>query len=762
MKAQLKNYNGTPTVFFDDKPGFFGCHLVGWMDPKNPTVVAPFVRKYADAGVHIYSVDNIGSEWVGPHAGSASHYDFSAVIPRLQAYIDIDPQATFLMRMCFETRWLNEGWWGKLYPDEVEILSDGNKVGHSYASTLWRAQVNDLLREFIGYLKKVGLYERCIAYQIDAGTSGEWIKDESSMQLVTADYSAPMRRRFRAWLRAKYHNNPASLQDAWADAKVTFDTAEVPSFIEQSTTTTGHSFRNPRKEQKVVDYYNNLAELCADDLLDFCRTTRELTGGEKLNGAFFGYIMELAWNNSFFTAENVLARSEVSTIQRSGHLGLAKLLHSPDIDFIVSPYGYAFRGLGGDGLPMPPAEALRAHGKMYFMEEDTLMHNNFDPGGRNQSVENSIAVYQRNFAQCLTHGHAVTWFEVPGLAEHPSLVEERSRWIKRFQQLGEWGQALDRTPSADVAVFLDDESYQYESIQNNLDLPLIWKQRVISLNRFGAPHDIYLLNDLLEGNLPPYKLYIFLNAFHLDNQRRHTLKSILRRDSRTALWFYAAGFLNSDALPSPSASDTRRDAGEGSGERSAMSTDFMTDLTGFKFGQGNSPWGPFMHVTNFAHPITRGLPQDWFWGTTNPIGPLFHLEDPDATTLGQVVYSLGRCKPGFGVKTFNAGDPQAAWSSVYIATPDVPAPVLRGIARFAGVHLYNEDGDVLYATPELLSVHSVSGGPRSFRLPRTVEVVYDLFSEKTLARNVNLFEVTIPPASTQLYFTGKEEMLKAL
>ena len=65
---------------------------------------------------------------------------------------------------------------------------------------------------------------------------------------------------------------------------------------------------------------------------------------------------------------------------------------------------------------------------------------------------------------------------------------------------------LDRTPSAEVAVFLDDESFYYQTIQNNISLPLIWQQRVISLNRFGAPHDVYLMNDLLDGNLPSYKL----------------------------------------------------------------------------------------------------------------------------------------------------------------------------------------------------------------------------------------------------------------
>ena len=65
------------------------------MDPNNPNIVKPFAQKYADAGVHIYSVDNVSWEWVGPHAGSTSHYDFSTVAPRLQPYIDVDPRPPF-------------------------------------------------------------------------------------------------------------------------------------------------------------------------------------------------------------------------------------------------------------------------------------------------------------------------------------------------------------------------------------------------------------------------------------------------------------------------------------------------------------------------------------------------------------------------------------------------------------------------------------------------------------------------------------------
>ena len=96
-----------------------------------------------------------------------------------------------------------------------------------------------------------------------------------------------------------------------------------------------------------------------------------------------------------------------------------------------------------------------------------------------------------------------------------------------------------------------------------------------------------------------------------------------------------------------------------------------------------------------------------------------------------------------------------------MATPDIPAPVLRGIARHAGAHLYNEDGDVLYATPELLSVHSVAGGPRTFKLPKMAEVVYDLFSQEVLANNAAEFDVHLAPASTSLFFTGPARLLPA-
>jgi hypothetical protein len=66
------------------------------------------------------------------------------------------------------------------------------------------------------------------------------------------------------------------------------------------------------------------------------------------------------------------------------------------------------------------------------------------------------------------------------------------------------------------------------------------------------------------------------------------------------------------------------------------------------------------------------------------------------------------------------------------------------------------------SSPDLLSVDTVSGGIRTFNLPHQVEVVYDLYDEQILARNVTAFNVELSPASTTLYYTGKEKLIDTL
>jgi hypothetical protein len=242
----------------------------------------------------------------------------------------------------------------------------------------------------------------------------------------------------------------------------------------------------------------------------------------------------------------------------------------------------------------------------------------------------------------------------------------------------------------------------------------------------GAPFDVFLLKDFLAGKLRPYRLYVFLNPFRLDEARRRAMAREIRRDGRVALWIYAPGYLK-----------------EGPGLEN------MEEATGIRFGLGEQPWGPLVHVTDFAHPITAGLGQDLAWGTNAKLAPLFYVDDPGARVLGEVVYSQGNCRPGFAIKEF------ADWTSVYSAAPNLPANVLRNIARYAGAHVYSDAGDVLYANRSLLGIHTLSGGHRVFKMPGRADLIYDVFENQAVAKGVSEFEVVLQPQSTKLYLVTR-------
>jgi hypothetical protein len=727
--AEIKTYNGAPTLFLDGKPVFYSAW---WVSPPaiDGWYASGVTKKNADqTGIHIYAFDVGPAEWCGPAPGRPGHYDFSTVQARFNRILEADPKALFHLRIYLEMSEPQSQWWLDLYPDELEILSDGTPYRQSFASEVWRRQAKDFLRAYIAHLKKTGLINRVLSYQVGAGHTGEWVKGKSSMFFLTGDYSKPMTLHFQAWLREHYKNSVTDLRSAWNKTQISFESAQVPSGTEQFETK-DMIFRDPKQEQNVIDYYHCLADLCGNLVVDFCHTVKEETGGKALAGAFFGYLMELAWNAGFF-AEG--PGSVYSTYQRSGHLGLSQVLESPYVDFLVSPYSYGFRGIGGEGCSMLPTESLRLHNKLYLMEDDTRTHTDKDPAyGRARNMEESQAILRRNFGYVAAHGQGIWWLVNKGHMDS-SFEPALTPLLKEFQKLGTFALETDRSPGAEIAVLLDDESFLYETVRNELDVPLIFHQRLKGLPRMGAPYDVYLLNDFIRGRLRPYKLYIFLNSFRLDAARRTALKNELCKEGRTALWIYAPGYINDTA-----------------------SVSNMKDITGFNFVENRNPWPSFISIRDFSHPITAHLSQDLFWGTDSHLGPQFFLADSDAQVLGNIVMAQGTCQPGFAIKKF------PAWTSIYAAVPDIPAQVLRSIARFAKVHIYSDDGDVLEVSSNLLSVHTVSGGLRTFSLPSRVDVVYDLFGKTIAGRNTDHFTVILPQASTSLFFTGKESVINLL
>ena len=126
MKAHVKPYNGTPTLFLNDQPVFANIHLIGGLDPNGIEASKDSIRAFAKNNIHIYSIDAVGNEWVTPNVDGQRVFDFSETAPRLQTVLDADPDALFLLRMGFET-WYHD-WWSKAYPDEGVTPDQGQGV----------------------------------------------------------------------------------------------------------------------------------------------------------------------------------------------------------------------------------------------------------------------------------------------------------------------------------------------------------------------------------------------------------------------------------------------------------------------------------------------------------------------------------------------------------------------------------------------------------------------------------------------------------
>jgi len=762
--AEVKPHSGTPTVFVDGKPSSY--QLI-WMPTPDPAALPLFKQVVSSmcrrTGVHFYAIENGTTRWgadgpvwiPGPRPGHEGHFDFSGVEGDIRPFIEADGDARIHLRLYleFNPEWAEDRWWSRLYPDECLVTAAGWQAEESMASTVWREEVKEFIRKLIAHIESIGLSDRILAYQINVGSTCEWFKYALNLGASCGDYSAPMRRWFESWLRKRYAGDGAALREAWRKPGVTFETAAVPSPDEQLTARR-YIFRDPASEQNVVDYLAATSDLSADLIVDFCRTAKEACHGRAIAGVFYGYWLGFQLNSDYFRDTADLP-NDYARIQRTGHLGFHRTLHSPYVDFYSGPMDYAFRAIGGHCPSVVPAEAVRSHGKVLIQEnDDRSWHPVLRDYGAARTVDEFMAVYRRTIAESAVSGQATWNVSIPfhiqksedlggePVALHHSMnvrdlpPEECGRFVKEFaacREFGDFAVETDRTPVAEVCVLIDDESWYWQTFRKNLELPLMEWQHVQGLARMGAPFEVHVLDDFVEERLRPFKLYIFLNAFHIDARRRDRLKREIRRDNRVAVWLYAPGAIDKD-----------------------ISTANMTDLAGLAFASTATPWGPFMHVTDYEHEITRGLPEDLFWGTDLNLSPTFYVSDPSARTLANIIHAQGRCAEGMAVKEFDD------WRSVFVAVPNIPAPVLRGLARYAGVHLYSEAGDVLYASREILAVHTLRGGERLFTLRGDVEVVYDLFTRKLVAEDVRKFRVRLPKVSTSAYYVGNRAKISLL
>lgn len=678
--------------------------------------------------------------WTGPES-----YDFSRLDRLLSNYLELDPDALFIGRIL-----LTPGaWFAKQFPDEVSRRDDGSLAGMfgarghpSFSSRVYRDLSHQAMIALISHLE-ARFGDNIVGYQVGNGFGGEWLPFNSFWEVRPGqppparfgveDYSPAARADFRSWLRAKYQEE-AALRRAWGDSKVTFESAEPPN--EKVRYSTPHGiFFDPAISSQVPDFFQFYNHSVAAVLMENAAWVKELVHRKKIVGAFYGYL----WCNF----------PNLSAVH-SGHLGLTQVLRCPDVDFLASPYTYDNKYVDGPNNSQSLPEAAQLHGKLYFNELDTetFVTQRQWRWGDSLNVpknwEETRGLLIRDFGYSFTKGFGLWWTDLFGGTFHDDKVLQL---LSDLRRIDDESLDADKTSVAEIAVVLDESGFRYCGDGEPLFNALLTAQKQWQLGFIGAPWEPHLLSDISNPKLKDFKLYIFLNTFHVTPAQRDAIHARLKRNGATAVWVYAPGYISDQ-----------------------LSVENMTALTGIKLAESDTTGELHVDIADVDHPYTKSLPKGFAYGTDvnvpdiiryydhriylkdprDPslrrdlpgfrISPRFYADDPEATVLGELA---GVEKPGLVVKK------QPGWTSVYSSAPILPAELLRNIAREAGCHIYSDANDVVYANRQFLCIYAPGGKTRTVRLPERANVI-DALDGKTLAENVSAFPLTLAADSAVL------------
>jgi hypothetical protein len=738
LTSEVKVLNGTPSLYVNGQL----TSQVLW---------APYRGAEADiadalqAGISHFNI-YVRFDWTGPE-----QYDFSRLDSRIDVFLKLDPKARFIGRVILAPG----NWFCQQFPNEITLRDDGSPAGifdyspptpachPSLSSEIYRDLSHKAVIALITHLEqKYG--DHFVGYQAGNGFGGEWLTFNSFWEtrpgmpppkkFGVEDYSPAARTGFRNWLRKKYVRTE-QLRAAWADPKVTFETATLPNEVERYTTTHGIIF-DPAVSQRVTDFFSFFNDTVSDVLVENCRWIKEITNRKKIVGAFYGYL----WCN--FPNLSVV---------HTGHLGIAKVLRSPDLDFLAGPYTYDNKQIGGPNNSQGLPEAAALHGKLFFSEVDTETHVEArqwrwgDCLNNPKNLEETKGLLSRDFGYSLAKGFGMWWTDLHSKNFHDNQVLKH---IADLQKIDARYLSTENRSNSEIAVVLDEESFKYFGDGEPLWNALLTAQKQWELGFIGASWDPQLLTDMDNPKLRDYKLYIFLNTFRVTAEQRAAIHARLKRNHATALWVYAPGYI---------------------GEK--LSVENMRELTGIKLAESNSAGELHVDLTTTDNPYTKSLPKAMAYGTDvnvaniiryydhqiylkdprDPglqrdlpgfrINPRFWSDDPGATVLGNLA---GVNKPGLVVKK------QQGWTSIYSAAPILPAALLRNIARAAGCHIYSDANDVVSANKNFLAVYAPGGGTRVIHLPAKAKVV-DLIDNRTVSNGAKDFSLALAPNQTALF-----------
>ncbi len=676
LTAQVAIRKGVLTLLVNGKPAPPLMVFVNLVGEKREAGLS-IIRRAAQAGVHIVSFVVHLFPWTPP--GETPNY--RPFEEQIDAILKENPRALLLPR--FGLTYVPD-WWAKANPDEMMLYDNGERGYVSMASEKWRAEAGDILRKLVNHLEsRYG--EHILGYHPCGQNTGEWFYDRVWEGLLPG-FEKPMEDAFRRYLRNR--------------------NAILPTAEERKAKGKG-VFLHPVTQKRLIQFWRFQQEAMVEPLEEFARIIKEETDGRKLVVLFYGYTFELS--------------ALPSGAAVSGHLALERLLKCPHVDILCSPISYFDRQAGGAGGFMAPVDSVQLHGKLWLNEDDTrtYLSKPEDNYGRAETLKDTLAVHQRNFAHIATRGAACWWMDLMGAGwlDGAEIWDNLAKLVKIYEDI-----LPDRKPyQPEIAVVVDEASLCHLSYGNTVTLPLLSQMRY-ELYRIGAPLGFYLLSDVCSGKVEHARMYLVLNAFAPTEAQRRALKELIRK-GKMVVWFYAPGYVRNNSA----------------------SAEHITDLTGIRVVEKEQiPSGiAYTGAAIMARRAGVSLDSREEFGVREPHSPGFVVQDASAHTLatflatGEVAVAIKRVERGW---------------SVYFGTLRAGVYLLRALAKKAGVHLYQSYREpVVCMGSGLLALHGTqqSTWEQSISLPE-LATVYDPLRGETLKQQTCSLSLRIDKGETRL------------
>ncbi len=714
--AEIRNHKGTPALHINGVPNAALCYWGGRPIPK-------LFEQFGNIGVDLvsfYPLD-IFTYCEQPATDStAAIYDYSGLDRHFNAIVEANPKAYIFPRLNIG---MTPHWWDSSYEDELVVFDDGSRVPFmlknqnltvpSFSSVKWRKAAAENLRELINHIRAQPYAKNVIGYHISAGSTSEWLQWNFEHG-PAPDFSVSQLKAYQKWLKKKYKKN-RHLRRAWNNREISFETVSIPTMDERAAGDY-FIFRDPAKSKHVIDYMEFHSWIVMDAIIHMAKAAKEACNYESLVGFFYGYTLHVRGQY----------QRVFDSFQEQGHFALAELLESPDIDFLSSPTQYEYREVGtGYSVFMSLQSSIQLHGKLWVDENDYRTHlTPITAGyGRTTDYKESASAQLRQLSNELTHATGAWWMDQTG--DYFTTVRMQ-KMIEKLNAIGERSIDFDRRSTAEIAVVVDEYSNLMMRSDNRLSIPLLYYQ-MLPLGKIGAPFDYILQDDI--GLARPYKLYIFLNAFHISEKQSAMIDRLPERGAKALLWVYAPGYV---------------------GDTLDVKSSFY--LTGVQLATLEGESQLQVIINEKGADYLPGVEKDMLYGiheggARNLVGPIFYGDDPSAEVLGLL---YGHDLPGLITKKI------AGVQVYYSAAPQISSAVLRAIATNAGVHIYNFRDDVLYANNSFIALHTARAGKRTLKFPRKTSL-YDVYRDFKVARGVKQVTVDLPVRESFLYFRGTKD-----